>query len=290
MPTFQANPERITYLIPFSYGDHSEILVKHVNGDGEESALVYGTDYRIIEHCVVLTPDANGKGLSGMLLIESKSPALAARILEAERIEAARKAGLWEAKSAWFAERAARIALDSAEAAAAQCETAQTAIDNMGANARESISNAVNALAAQVNASQQAYMTEALTKIYRACYEAVARANNPGIAAVRGMDDLTAYSAGCFIINPNLLQPTPFMGFYPVQSLNPVTWDGIFVIIPDCPGHDKLSNLVPPDFTGLPGQPAIPGSAGNSTGLDDPANNGEGVHWLPCGHEHAQGR
>lgn len=283
MATYQADSRRITYLIPFSYGNCSDVSVRIVQ-DGVERTLVYETDYRIVEHCVVLTPDENGLGLTGMLLIDSATSHHAAEMLEAERVQAAAKAGLWEKQSAWFAERAARIALDCAENATAQCETAKTQIENLSASRKALFVQALTEYAEEISASQNAYMTEALAKIYAACYEAVARANNPGIAAIKSMEDLKSYSAGCFIINPHLMRQTPFMGFYPVRSMEPVTWDGIFVIVPNCPGHNKLSNLTPPNYPSMPGAPVTPGD-----GAYDPDNPNyvyDGTHWLPCGHEH----
>lgn len=289
MATYQAAPGRITYLIPFSYGSHSDISVRHVGTNGTERTLEYETDYRIIEHCVVLTPDSAGHGLEGTLLIDSATYPHEALVLEAERVEAARKAGLWESRSAWYAERAARIALDSAAKATDACETARAEIDTLAKTHADNLTAALNKYTQDVQATQQAYMQEAIASIYAACYEAVARANNPGIAAIPSYDNLVNYSAGCFIINPYLKQQTPFMGFYPVQNMEPVTWDGVFVIIPQCPGHKALSSLSPSQYPQWPGS-----SSGSDSDNDDGSvsswgsgtSNADGEHWLPCDHVH----
>lgn len=113
---YELDGARRTFPITFPYGDHSDLLAVHSSASGQERPLVYGEDYSIIEHCLVMQRDRILPA-GGTLYICLAVSYEAAEKGQEQRVLAAEASSISEAQSAWHAENAARKALEAAEAA-----------------------------------------------------------------------------------------------------------------------------------------------------------------------------
>ncbi len=114
---------------------------------------------------------------------------------------------------------------------------------------------------------------------WSAAYQSGMAASRPGIAAVKGIAELAHCVCGLYVVNPHLTHsPTVFMGVWPVDSLDDITWDGVFFFgtaYPDNPAPPPI----PCDPPVEPGPNLPGGEGGNNSGN----NSGNNLKWKPCG-------
>lgn len=114
---------------------------------------------------------------------------------------------------------------------------------------------------------------------WNAAYQASMMSAKPGIAAVRGVDELAHCVSGLYILNPRLSHsPTLFMGVWPVANLAAISWDGVFFFGPAWPEHPTPPPVPcprpdPPEPPHPP-HPDVPDEGHNGNGPNPP--------WKPC--------
>ena len=215
-----------------------------------------------------------------------------------------------------------------AAAAAMQAESreraASVAADNAQASAKSAKAYAATgeAEAAKAQAASQASAAsreESRLLAKQAWHSAVAAqlwGRRPGVAAVRCFEDLYHVCSGLYVINPHLNHlhsPSPFMGVWPVASLDDMAWDGLFFIglpypEPDqaedrgccsatpcgqepCPGAvcvacPQMGCPCRPPRPGEPAEPENPSQPAAPDNAQESATASGHCHWLPCDHTH----
>jgi len=168
------------------------------------------------------------------------------------------------------------IAANSAAGADIAAKRAEEAAREADADAKaaDTARNAAELAARKAGLWQQAseYSADEAYRIaqcaWKAAYQASMATSQPGIAAVRDFSELSHCVSGLYIINRHLLNsPTLFMGVWPVDKVEDITWDGVFFFGPQFP-----SNPTPPPVPCPP--PGQPGGNGSNTSAS--------ATWKPC--------